>query len=111
MKFSLEVGGVDTIFPSFKLYDNEKESCILFNFSGLSKEDILVFEDADDRRLLVNQDVGIVALYLPKYNKQFAAQLPPGDHRLIDFFSGKIEISFSYIDGDKQREEVYCFHK
>lgn len=110
MQFSLEVGGVDTVFPDFKFYNNKKESYILFNFCGLSPEDILIFEDAKDRRLLVKQEVGIIALYIPKYKKQFAAELPPEDHRYTEFFEGKIEICFSYIDGDKQREQIYCFH-
>lgn len=107
MKFSLEVGGVETIFPKCEMFIKADKPSVLFLFSELSEEDYKIFDDANTRILHLDRKNGVISLHIKKYNKQFSLELEP-QSAVYDLSN----ICFSYRDTNgKRREKIYCFHR
>lgn len=110
MKFLIEVDGFETRFPAFKTYTSKREIYLLFNLYNLTMDEEVIFEDAEDRQLYIDQKAGIIALRLPKHKTQFAVQLDRNDRHYHLFSRKKIAICFCYINkSGLQKEDMYSF--
>jgi len=104
MKFDIMVGGVETRFPEFELY--QKDNIVLIDFIGLSNEeyDFLVAETTKkaNKKIGLEENNKLLLLMFVDDNIQYAVDL--GDK--FDLVSNKTKkgdgVGFSYTRKDGQ---------
>lgn len=61
MQFKLEVGGYETIFPSFEIHENEKDRSVIFNFINIDEKNYKLFTESTDKEIFLDKENQIIS--------------------------------------------------
>lgn len=60
MKFKLEVGGYETIFPNYQIYDMRDKGKIIFNLIDIEEEEFEIFCEAKKKEIFLDEENSVI---------------------------------------------------
>lgn len=81
MEFKLEIGGYETVFPQYEIYEQPEINKVIFNFLDLTSGQYDIFCSAKIKKIFIEEENNIICFRCVNENLQFSIRVDKSEKK------------------------------